>query len=470
MNQHNKVEEKYLLLMGDMVCIIISYFGALFLRYGTYVKSIPWGGTYYMILMGLLLYCTFYTLLISPGRDFVIRGYMVEFQSALKFNVTMGILVGLSIFLFRESESFSRLVFGYFIIINLLLSYGIRCLIKKVLREHFKSERVRINVMVITDNAHGESLLEELKKNQKYLYDITAVTIWDRIKGQDYVADIPVVADQNTVMDVAKTMAVDEVFLYLPDEKSKIIEKLIMDFETMGVVCHQNIGLDMGLKVNKIGNFGGYLVATYSINEPDYQKLALKRLMDIAGGLIGMLFFLILYPFVGLAIKLESKGPVLFSQIRIGKNGRRFRIYKFRSMYIDAEEKKDELKQQNEMKGLMFKMKDDPRVTGVGKFLRKTSIDEFPQFYNILKGDMSLVGTRPPTVEEFEQYTRYYRRRMCMTPGLTGMWQVSGRSDIQDFDDVVKHDLDYIDNWSLMLDIKILLQTVGVVLFGKGAK
>ncbi len=470
MNQHNKVEEKYLLLMGDMVCILISYLGALFLRYGTGVKDIPWGGTYYMMLMGLLLYCTFYTLLISPSRDFVIRGYLVEFQSTLKFNVTMGILVGLAIFLFRESESFSRLVFGYFVVINLLLSYGIRCAVKKILREHFKSERVRINVMVITDNEHSENLLEELKKNQKYLYDINAVTIWNRMEGQDFVQEIPVVADKDSVMDVAKTMAIDEVFLYLPEEKSKVIEKLIMDFETMGVVCHQNIGHEMGLKVSKIGNFGGYLVATYSIHELDYQKLAIKRMMDIVGGLVGMVLFLILYPFVGLAIKLESKGPVLFSQIRIGKNGRRFRIYKFRSMYIDAEERKRELEQQNEMKGLMFKMKNDPRVTKVGKFLRKTSIDEFPQFYNILKGDMSLVGTRPPTVEEFEQYTPYYRRRMCMTPGLTGMWQVSGRSDIQDFDEVVKHDLEYIDNWNLMLDIKILLQTVAVVLFGKGAK
>ncbi len=139
-------------------------------------------------------------------------------------------------------------------------------------------------------------------------------------------------------------------------------------------------------------------------------------------------------------------------------------------MYVDAEERKKELMAQNEMKGLMFKMEDDPRITKVGKFIRKTSIDEFPQFYNVLKGDMSLVGTRPPTEDEFKQYSLYYRRRLCMTPGLTGMWQVSGRSDIEDFEEVVKLDLEYIDNWSIGLDIKILLKTVWGIFAGKGSK
>jgi len=139
-------------------------------------------------------------------------------------------------------------------------------------------------------------------------------------------------------------------------------------------------------------------------------------------------------------------------------------------MYIDAEERKKELMAQNEMNGLMFKMEKDPRITKVGDFIRKTSIDELPQFWNVVKGDMSLVGTRPPTVDEFEQYNIYYRRRLSITPGLTGMWQVSGRSDIKDFDEVVKLDLQYIDNWSIRKDIKILFQTVAVVLFRKGSK
>jgi lipopolysaccharide/colanic/teichoic acid biosynthesis glycosyltransferase len=174
--------------------------------------------------------------------------------------------------------------------------------------------------------------------------------------------------------------------------------------------------------------------------------------------------------FIAPAIALESPGPIFFSQVRIGKSGRRFRIYKFRSMYVDAEKRKAELMEKNEMKGCMFKMKEDPRVTKVGKFLRKTSLDEFPQFYNVLKGDMSLVGTRPPTENEFYQYENRHRRRLALKAGLTGLWQVSGRSNVDDFEDVVKMDLEYIDNWSLKMDIKILFRTIGVVLFGKGAK
>jgi lipopolysaccharide/colanic/teichoic acid biosynthesis glycosyltransferase len=156
--------------------------------------------------------------------------------------------------------------------------------------------------------------------------------------------------------------------------------------------------------------------------------------------------------------------------VRIGRNGRRFTFYKFRSMYRDAEERKKELVAQNEMDGLMFKLEDDPRITKVGRFLRKTSLDEFPQFFNVVKGDMSLVGTRPPTVDEFERYTQYYRRRISMTPGLTGLWQVSGRSEIEAFEEVVKLDLQYIDNWSLWLDLKIMFKTIAVVITGKGAK
>ena len=145
-------------------------------------------------------------------------------------------------------------------------------------------------------------------------------------------------------------------------------------------------------------------------------------------------------------------------------------MYKFRSMYIDAEERKKELMAQNEMNGLMFKMEDDPRITKVGKFLRKTSLDEFPQFINILKGDMSLVGTRPPTLDEFEQYKTYHKKRLSFRPGLTGMWQVSGRSDITDFEEIVRLDVEYINNWSVSLDIKILIKTVLAVFTESGAR
>ena len=143
---------------------------------------------------------------------------------------------------------------------------------------------------------------------------------------------------------------------------------------------------------------------------------------------------------------------------------------KLRSMYADAEDRKEELRQQNEMRGLMFKIHDDPRITKVGKFIRRTSIDELPQFWNVLRGEMSLVGTRPPTIDEYEQYQSHHKRRLSMKPGITGLWQVSGRSRIENFEDVVALDNKYIDNWSFWLDIRLLLQTVAVVLSGHGAE
>ena len=197
--------------------------------------------------------------------------------------------------------------------------------------------------------------------------------------------------------------------------------------------------------------------------------MALKRAMDICAGVVGCLVTGILFIFVAPAIKIaDPKGPVFFGQKRVGRNGRTFTIYKFRSMYMDAEERKKDLMAQNEMSGLMFKMKDDPRITKVGKFIRKTSIDELPQFINVLKGDMSLVGTRPPTVGEFKQYKGHHKRRLSMKPGITGMWQAYGRNSVMDFDEVVKMDLEYIDNWSVMLDIKILFKTVVTVFTNHG--
>lgn len=194
---------------------------------------------------------------------------------------------------------------------------------------------------------------------------------------------------------------------------------------------------------------------------------------------MGLLLTGILTIFIGPAIYIASPGPIFFSQIRVGKNGKRFKIYKFRSMYLDAEKRKKDLMDKNEMNGLMFKMEADPRIIGsgpdgtrhgLGWFIRKTSLDEFPQFWNVLKGDMSLVGTRPPTEDEWKQYKPYHRARLAVKPGLTGMWQVSGRSDITDFEEVVKLDMKYVKNWCFGMDVKILFKTVFVVLAGSGSK
>ena len=254
----------------------------------------------------------------------------------------------------------------------------------------------------------------------------------------------------------------DEVFINMPYNGGIDLYPIIESLEDMGAMVDVNIQvLDKRLANHnkQLQIMGNYYVTSFYKKTIGLRMEVVKRLIDIAGAIVGLVLTGISVVLVAPFILLESPGPLFFSQIRIGKNGRRFQIYKFRSMYADAEDRK----------GLMFKIKDDPRITRVGKFIRKTSIDELPQFWNVLKGDMSLIGTRPPTVDEFEKYKGQYKRRLTLRPGITGLWQVSGRSNIQDFEDVLALDLKYIDTWSLGLDIKILFQTVYVVFFRRGA-
>ena len=244
-----------------------------------------------------------------------------------------------------------------------------------------------------------------------------------------------------------------------------------------------DICLDMGVSVRIIvklfqahgaqryvSSVGTYPVVTYHRVCLDDASKAMKRIIDIIGSLFGIIVFSPIMLITAIAIKLESKGPVIFKQKRAGINGSTFMMYKFRSMCVDAEELKAKLQEQNEVKdGMMFKIKDDPRITRVGKFIRKTSIDELPQFFNVLIGNMSLVGTRPPTLDEVEKYERTHWRRMSIKPGITGMWQVNGRSEITDFEEIVELDTIYIDKWSIWLDFKIMIKTVLSMLQKKGA-
>ena len=192
-----------------------------------------------------------------------------------------------------------------------------------------------------------------------------------------------------------------------------------------------------------------------------------KRLIDISGALLGLTITTILAVPIALIMQLDSPGPILYSQLRCGLNGKPFRIWKFRSMVVGADKKQHLVK--NQAKGHIFKNENDPRITKFGSFLRRTSLDEFPQFWNVLKGDMSLVGTRPPTLEEVSQYEKHHFKRLQVKPGLTGEWQVKGRSSIIDFEEIVRMDLDYQQEWSRLYDLHLIVQTIKVVLARKGA-
>ena len=470
MNRKKKIIESYWLLFVDLLSISAAYVIAILLRYHKFSRVME-PELHFLVYICFLLFCTIYSFLLDWNRDFLIRGTFVEFTAVLKFNLFMVFAVAGFLFMIQRGQLFSRSVWGYFAVFDMIIVWSVRLLMKKLMRIYFTSRSNIVKIMVITKDAISDKTVSQLKQNLDIEYEIVALACVDADRKGVVIDGVKVTADGSDMLEAARQMPLDEVFLNLPDEKEENVRRIIYELESMGIACHYNIDLiDRPQKEIRVGKFAGYTVVTYSINHFDYRRMIIKRLIDIIGGMVGLVITGVVTPFVALAIKLDSPGPVFFAQTRIGKNGRRFKIYKFRSMYIDAEARKKELEESNEMQGLMFKMENDPRITKVGKFIRKTSIDELPQFFNIVKGDMSLVGTRPPTEDEFEKYNSHYRRRISMTPGLTGLWQVSGRSEIVDFDDVVKYDLEYIDNWTLGLDIKILFQTVWVVLTGKGSK
>ena len=469
MNQRNKVIEVYGLWILDLISIVIAFILATYIRFGNF-RDMGNQTIHFQTCILLMLFCTMYNFLFDWNRNFLKRGALVEFLAIFQYNLIMVMTVLILLYMLGWASVFSRLVMGYFALINLVFSYVIHLMVKKMFHIYFASEQVNIKVLLIAEKNQLQDTIKRLTSELEITYKIVGICCIDEDMCGQTVEDIQVVAARDNLLEVTIPMALDEVFINTPGMSQKALEDIITGYDEMGVNCHYCLEMPSMQSSSHVGTFGDYSVLTYSRFQSSYKRLLIKRLMDIVGGLVGLLITMLLTPFIAIAIKLDSPGPILFSQTRIGRNGRRFKIYKFRSMYMDAEERKKELEKENEMSGLMFKMTNDPRVTKVGEFIRKTSLDELPQFWNIVKGDMSLVGTRPPTEDEFNEYNQYYRRRISMTPGLTGLWQVSGRSDIEDFDEVVQLDLRYIDHWSLTLDLKIILQTIAVVFKGRGAK
>ncbi len=312
-------------------------------------------------------------------------------------------------------------------------------------------------------------------------YQVIGV-IMDRETNLTEVSGVPVVATIDNAADYLCREWVDSIYIDCPSTDPKIAE-LMEACRQMALPLHYHVpGMGIFGEKQFVEKIGGTTVLTTTINYATPVQNLAKRCLDILGGVVGSILAFIAIAIVGPIIKAQSPGPIIFKQERIGQNGKRFYIYKIRSMYIDAEKRKKELMAQNRVSdGMMFKMDFDPRIignkilpdgtkkTGIGEFIRKYSVDEMAQFGNVLIGSMSLVGTRLPTPDEWEKYAYHHRARLACKPGITGMWQVSGRSEITDFEQVVKLDTEYITNWSFALDIKILFKTIWVVLTRKGA-
>ena len=413
------------------------------------------------------------------------RGHFREFTMTVKQAVFIEGIALLYLFLLQEGQNYSRPVLLLMPVCYSVVAYAVRELWKWHLQKKKTSDEGKSALLIAASEDVVERVVKTIKENNYAQYMVAGVSL---IGGGKYsvgekIDGVPVVAEEAGIPHYVCQDWIDEVLVVTSDEVP-YPGKLLSQLMETGVTVHLGLAKVMSEPGKKqfVEKIGPYMVLTTSINYASSFQLFLKRAMDIMGGLVGCIITVLLLPVVGTAIYLASPGPIFFAQERVGKNGKRFKMYKFRSMYMDAEARKAELMKDNRLgDGKMFKLDFDPRVignkilpdgshkTGIGDFIRRTSLDEFPQFFNVLKGDMSIVGTRPPLISETNLYELHHKARLAIKPGITGMWQVSGRSDITDFEEVVRLDREYISNWNIGMDIKILVKTVMVVLKEDGS-
>lgn len=465
-------------IVCDLISLLFAFCAAYCLRF--HGQREPLTGLYQgyiaILLMLDFVVCVFF----STMHNVLKRGYYKEFAETFKHAMLVFALQMILFVALKTSSQYSRIVMYGTFFFHIGFGYIVRLLYKMLLRRRIMKEKQR-SVLVVSARANADEILNHLNDDTNDYIKVAGVVLTDPESLGTQVAGIPVV---ETIEGAAKYICrewIDEVFI--DAEAAKQSEELIRQCREMGVVVHEQLHVRSSEGAKQfVERLAGYTVLTSTINYATPLQATVKRLIDIAGGLVGCVLTGIILIVVGPKIKKESPGPILYAQERIGENGKRFKFYKIRSMYLDADERKKELMSQNRIaNGMMFKMDFDPRIigneilpdgtkkTGIGALIRNTSLDEFPQFFNVLKGDMSLVGTRPPTVDEWEKYELHHRARLAMKPGITGMWQVSGRSSITDFEEIVKLDTYYICNWSLGLDFRILFKTVSAVFHKDGA-
>ncbi len=412
------------------------------------------------------------------------RNWQAEIKAVFLFNVILLAVLTTLMVLTKAAMADSRYQVLGIVLCNMVGMFLLHQALKHRLNHSDRMRSLATLAGVVSTTDRIDALLEELDKD--WTKNIRGIALLD--VGRDRVGTlyrgIPVEAAGKNFMDWIRRDSLDEIYIDIPYDSGASLLPYLAELESMGVTIHLNVPLLERLRDRKdspeaawyphpaksVAEYGDITMITLKATRRSLRDMVLKRCVDIAGSLVGLVISVPIVAITAIPLKLESPGPLFFKQKRVGLNGRVFEIYKLRSMYADAEERKKDLMARNEMNGLMFKITDDPRITKVGKFIRRTSIDELPQFWNVLKGDMSLVGTRPPTLDEYNRYESHHKRRLSMKPGITGMWQVSGRSNIEDFEEVVQLDVYYIDHWSIWLDIKILFKTVFVVFVHKGAK
>lgn len=484
------------LFFSNLFSIIISFLIAYLSRFGWDPSDVAFrhlkdSTVFLYLLLSFLIVFTFYRYNPITAK----RGILRHIKAAFLTNIFMAIIFSTLVYTTHISDSIPRLFFGTFFSINFSISFSCLFLIHLIKRQYLEHHTKK--TIIITDSSSLEKAVYDIQKLNSEDCEIIGITslsgkqadrfykvkiLSSNLKSQPSkdtdsssknpeLESIKLKELSLSTLEYVKRHQVDLVIFSVNHLVRRKIEHLIEAFSEMGIDSLITIdSFAIETLETKLEDFGTTNVIRLSPRLFTDGELLLKRLMDIAGALVGCFICLIFGLIVAPLIFLEDPGPIIFKQKRVGRNGKFFYIYKFRSMYQDAEAKLQTLKDQNEMQGFMFKMKNDPRITRIGKILRKTSIDELPQFFNVLEGSMSLIGTRPPTVDEYNQYSAHHKRRISIKPGITGLWQVSGRSEITDFEEIVRLDCFYIDHWSITGDIKILLKTFAAVFTGKGSE
>ena len=447
---------KALIALLDLALITAAFYIAYWVRFGDIANSGQFIWLYYFS-APLILF-----LLLRQGvlTGFRYRKLREIFKSAIIAFILAGVASSTVLYLSKTAD-YSRLLFlNYFALATVFILIE-KIVVKKLFDRHLRRGRMNIRIALVGFGKKFNGILSELRQRPQ----------WGLHPAQ--VID-PRSMDVKSVVAVIRSSIIDEVYISYPRGVAyhEQIDELLDRVENLGLPVRVTLNFDelqdyYSQHICTMASETGVMLAPYNL-DPD--QLIMKRATDLVGSIVGLTILLLMLPFIAIAIKGGSTGPVFFSQLRVGKGGREFKIYKFRSMSVDAEARKSELQNHNLHDGPLFKMKNDPRITRVGRFLRKYSLDELPQFWNVFVGEMSLVGTRPPTVDEVEEYEDHHHRRISTRPGLTGLWQVSGRNQVTEFEDVVALDVQYIKNWSFWMDLKIIMLTFAVVIMPSRSK
>ena len=396
----------------------------------------------------------------------ILRSYLVESWLVLRAVLLTGVLVATLAFLLKWHFLSRSFLVSFFVIatVALVAFKGLaRVLFRLVGRKQF-SER---NVLIVAGRGEAEELSEAIQDHSNWGLRLVGWVPLDEGVGP---LSAPRLGSFEELATLLETSPIDEVVFAIGRDEFSRIDDAVAMCEQMGIRVRLAVALVMpGLSKLRVEEFQGRPLLDLSLFPDNELRLALRRLLDVTLSSFFLALGSPLFLMSALLIKFEDGGSILFRQVRCGLNGRKFTLLKLRTMVPDADIHRKDLLPMNELSGPVFKIKRDPRVTTVGAYLRRFSIDELPQLWNVFWGDMALVGPRPPIPEEVSCYERWQRRRLSMKPGMTGLWQVSGRSEI-DFDEWMQLDLNYIDNWSFWLDVKILLKTFPAVISGRGAQ